>query len=570
MKLPTIETFTAIADKYGNSINTTQDAERFFDEFMSLTGGQINIDFLDCDNEDRLKKVAFDHDKGLMVLYRRLPEADEDIRMVRKSVLPFDTYSILIRFHNVRFVRVKDGKCIAVVINGYTMNSKMVETYAKASGNTILKFDEKSSFFTSDMVVKNGDEYEFIRAANTPIVSFWIMPKVVNIQPQHSQKCLYGYNIDSLSQKLEDVWDKLSDVVKTTNDKGRQEEAMKMSGNQMRCLAEGLFKLVMCFYFQKHPFKERNREYNNRMLGDVVGPLKKYVYTTDLDDERLGKMVRVANVLSHDSGLPVEISGLAELYISLKFYISDFKDRVRKSDNKPQKDVVSKLSPQAYIKSNLGVWDFGEEIKSVNNTSVRGCCFRLRINPPFRICNLAAQSDNYLCNDGKIRTLNFDNLSDALVVSNREELIKLEEAILSKIVLACEEQGFDSDGYLVDIQTDMIKYGKPTHLFSLDEIKELMRNADDNMNNRLVIDEDGCPHIIHEIQQGNLYPVSIESWHAGNCYVGAESSLSDAEPSYHLCLKLWLDYLETGCRQYDDCYITIDEMDIKKQLEQYY
>ena len=40
------------------------------------------------------------------------------------------------------------------------------------------------------------------------------------------------------------------------------------------------------------------------------------------------------------------------------------------------------------------------------------------------------------------------------------------------------------------------------------------------------------------------------------------SSLSDALPSYHLCLQLWLHYLMTGKCQYDDAYVFMDEEEI--------
>ena len=86
-----LDIFTDLADKYGNSINTTKEAEVFFDEFMAMTGGMVIFDFLDCDNDDHIEK---------------------------KSVLPFDTYSVLVRFRSVRFVREKDNKCLAVYSYG--------------------------------------------------------------------------------------------------------------------------------------------------------------------------------------------------------------------------------------------------------------------------------------------------------------------------------------------------------------------------------------------------------------------------------------------------------------------
>lgn len=72
--LPDIEMFTALADKYGDSINTLQKADEFFDEFIKQTDGVVIVDYLDSDNDDRIEKVAFNHNNGLMTIYTRLPE----------------------------------------------------------------------------------------------------------------------------------------------------------------------------------------------------------------------------------------------------------------------------------------------------------------------------------------------------------------------------------------------------------------------------------------------------------------------------------------------------------------
>lgn len=72
--LPDIEIFTALADKYGDSINTLQKADEFFDEFIKQTDGVVIVDYLDSDNDDRIEKVAFNHNNGLMTIYTRLPE----------------------------------------------------------------------------------------------------------------------------------------------------------------------------------------------------------------------------------------------------------------------------------------------------------------------------------------------------------------------------------------------------------------------------------------------------------------------------------------------------------------
>lgn len=97
-----------------------------------------------------------------------------------------------------------------------------------------------------------------------------------------------------------------------------------------------------------------------------------------------------------------------------------------------------------------------------------------------------------------------------------------------------------------------------------------MTDADDSKNNKLVIDEEGYVHIIEIPCQACLYPVSIETWCAGNDYVGQYSSLSDAEPAYHLCVSLWLDYLNTDKKQYDDYYTQVDVDKTIEEIKKYY
>lgn len=119
-----IKLFTDYADVYGDSINDTRTAEKFFKEFLTKTGGSVNVDYLDSDNDDRISAVDYDHDEGFIRICTRIPETDSEMRAMRKIALSFDTYSILVRLKNIRFVRVKDNKCIGVVVNGFTVHRK--------------------------------------------------------------------------------------------------------------------------------------------------------------------------------------------------------------------------------------------------------------------------------------------------------------------------------------------------------------------------------------------------------------------------------------------------------------
>lgn len=124
-----INIFTELADIYGDTINNTYEAEKFFNEFMRDTHGVVNLDYLDADNDDRIEKIDFCHDEGIVRICTRIPEKDVELRKMRKMVLPFDTYSLLVRLRNIRFVRLKSKKCIAIAINGFTMSRKQVKKY---------------------------------------------------------------------------------------------------------------------------------------------------------------------------------------------------------------------------------------------------------------------------------------------------------------------------------------------------------------------------------------------------------------------------------------------------------
>ena len=285
----------------------------------------------------------------------------------------------------------------------------------------------------------------------------------------------------------------------------------------------------------------------------------------------MSTIVRVANELSHDSGLPVKIADIGELYEGLVYYISNFKERVSSCDDRPKPEVFTQPSPRDYIDENIKKWDFNDVIaETVKTDSCCGCTYRLRIERTFIDWILFSKEADYLCKDGYIKTLNRTDMSEVLEINSRENVIAIVESINNKVKSDCEAQGFDKELAYLSWSIDIIRKNKPSHLFTLDEIKKLMTDADDSKNNKLVIDEDGYAHIITNPGLAYLYPVSIETWCAGNGYVGQDSSLSDAEPAYHLCLSLWLDYLITNKKQYDDCYRQIDVDKTIEEIEKYY
>lgn len=560
-----IKIFTDFANRFNNKIEDSNTAETFFKDFLNKTKGWVNIDCLDADNDDRIECVDFDHDKGMMRLCTRVPENAPEMA----------SSSFLIRFKNIHFIRNKNKECIAIVVNGYTMDKKMIKSFVEADGYTIIdkSYDEKSSFFTSNLVRTKNELYEYIRAMKTPITSFWIIPKKLYISAYDSKKYLYLYNNEVvLHERLKNCLNKLSNQIGKTKDKKEIDDFIKMYGNQIRTVAEAFFKLVTCFYHDN--LKNKNTDYNNLMLGDLISPLKQNVYMNTDDKSRLNTIVRIANELSHDTGLPIKFEDIEELYNTLIYYISDFKQKILSNVNIP--NIPTKPSPKDYINQNLKKWNFKDTItQTVNNTSSCSCTYRLRIkDTDFKIIedteDFFNKNADYLCTDGYIKALKETDMSEALEVNSKENVIALIEAINNKVKSDCEAKGLDTELAYLSWDIDIIRKSKPSHLFTFDEINNLMANADDSKNNKLVIDENGCAHIITIPGPTYLYPVSIETWCAGNGYVGQNSSLSYAEPAYHLCLSLWLDYLNTNEKQYDDWYKQIDVDKTIEKIKEHY
>lgn len=150
----------------------------------------------------------------------------------------------------------------------------------------------------------------------------------------------------------------------------------------------------------------------------------------------------------------------------------------------------------------------------------------------------------YLCEDGFIKTLNNEQVEEIHYVFDRKEALIILEKCNRFIQERCEEENLYMPEYEYFFSINIKRCGKPEHIFTKGEIEELMRNADDRKNNILVIDENGYPKIIQDINEGNLYPVRHESWNAGNLYVGKYSDISSLDDDYISSLQGWLEYLK--------------------------
>lgn len=563
-----LDFFQEFADIYGDTINDIETADLFFKDFMGQTGGWVIVDFLDSDNWDCIRKVDVDKQNGLIWFYWQIPSGDPLEEEMRKMVFPFGYYGMCLKFDNIRFLKGKRNRCFGIIVNGYTIRERNIKGFTKNGGWEIKGMDATSSFFSTSVVREKDGVFQHWRFMNTPISSFWIIPKQLNVHPQDSEKLLYIHGVEKCEKNLKLALEKTKGVDKLGKEEQRKE--IKTAAHDMRTVAESLFKLIMCFHQEKYQYKVSN--YDDLMLHNLTGPLKKTIYKQDFEQNRIDEIPRLANDLSHDSGNPVDFRNLGTLYTDITFFVSDFKSRIMRKGHEVTVIHSDKPSPHDFVKANYRRFCFIDEInENVHKTNGK-ISFKIKTQIGTFVNLFGKNGEEVLCCDGYIRNTKEAGI-DILKVWDRNEVIALLDKMYQKVIAICDANGYDTEAYSLGIsfKARLKKEGTPSHLFTENEIEDLMRNADDENNNQLVIDEDGYAHIIQGFKQGILYPVSQETWCAGNMYVGKDSNLSDLHDSYVLCMNLWLNYLETGRHMYDDYYISDAGLDkIIEKVKMYY
>jgi hypothetical protein len=113
--------------------------------------------------------------------------------------------------------------------------------------------------------------------------------------------------------------------------------------------------------------------------------------------------------------------------------------------------------------------------------------------------------------------------------------------------------------------------GKPKQMvFTKSDVEEVLRNGNDEIHNVLVVDWDGYVHLLPFHQGKEGYAVRIESFQAGNGYVGPKSRLNHLNNTYLTLLEGWLTHLKTHDSVYRDYPSTRDEEEILKDIQEAY
>ena len=145
--------------------------------------------------------------------------------------------------------------------------------------------------------------------------------------------------------------------------------------------------------------------------------------------------------------------------------------------------------------------------------------------------------------------------------------------------VAKEITTIDVDGKTIDVRTNHLgsmhlsirphRTGKPiNHVFTKDDVKDVLIRGNDNINNALIIDFDGRVRLIpFSDVRSTQHAVRFESFHAGNGYVGPKSELNHLNTTYLGLLNGWSSHLFCHDSIYIDYVSDDNEEELLKEIK---
>lgn len=239
-----------------------------------------------------------------------------------------------------------------------------------------------------------------------------------------------------------------------------------------------------------------------------------------------------------------------------------------------KKKYSDQKKSQDYIKQDFMNWNFFDmlQISPLTNFTAMKFVFKFLISGNKFSLGRFEELDYYICTNGHIEKMNPYSDEKCFCVYDRKTAIDLRYNLEKRVTEILKQNHLVELGkYESCFSVEAVKCGKPVHLFTKQEIEMAMRNADDRINNQLVIDENGYAKVIKRDEYSYLYPVRHESWDSGKMYVGKYSNLSTLDDDYISSLQGWLLYLETGRNRYMDyVHDNRNEEDLIQEIMMYY
>lgn len=248
---------------------------------------------------------------------------------------------------------------------------------------------------------------------------------------------------------------------------------------------------------------------------------------------------------------------------------------------------VQPVSPLEYIKNEYLKWNFKECMANYNNHegSFR-FYFVLKYNQmsysfvdiPLIDFDLLSESSTellFVMNNGTIKKCisNKETISgsNCYYLTNRNEAVILRDQLNHKLLEICPKYQMKCVDYSVGFELLPFRVAKPLHLFTKEELRRKLLEADDRKSNRIVVDEDGYILIVPGKNDHRLYPVSHEAYMPRNKYVGKYSSLDHLDDTYHRLLDAWLRHLKNNKHVFcTDFLSSFNETTTLNEIKKYY
>lgn len=280
--------------------------KKYLDELLRRSKGLIIVDFLDLACWDFVHSASIDERTGTVELVWR-DHTGTPRKEIELSLFPADRYTLHFHFQSVLFVNING--CPIPLIQGYAQTKKDLRKQLCAG------YDESDvcgdKLFSAHVYRRKGKEWDSIRCLTSPIISIALIPKGHFMDALDSKVLLYDQNawqgIRAISRILSEVKGNLDS------------DAISEKGNSLRRIAEQLLK-VECSFRGIEPKKE----YEQLLLGDLF-PLLKAHHKGQFE---WGKIARLSNHLSHDSGRPKKQEELVQLIALILIYANTLQSEI--------------------------------------------------------------------------------------------------------------------------------------------------------------------------------------------------------------------------------------------------
>lgn len=300
------------------------------------------------------------------------------------------------------------------------------------------------------------------------------------------------------------------------------------------------------------PYNSIIGTYDGRHGDCSIDEFRKYINTLLSQYLSYDYYIKQNNLLNDLSEEDVEENILQLEYFNKNPFKKNFKN---KDDLEIIKEIENSEKSKNYIQENFLNFDFSKILTkdTISNSTNIKFVFKFNISTNASIFEFLNNEHYYLCKDGYIKKINLSLNEEYYSLFDRYLAISMQNMLIERVNDILKQNSLtELEDYEINFSIELIKNGCPQHLFTKEEIKDAMICADDRFHNQLVIDENGYAKVIKDEGYGYLYPVSQESWDAGNMYVGKYSKLLSLEESYISSLQGWLSYLMSGKHQYMD------------------